>query len=145
MGISPLFMCSWHTWGRHGTRVYPPSPGHTMQNMLGGGTHSSSGQSCLLSKLPRCWISLVSACFQPQSLWLALILGTPGILKTTTPLLTEPEDNCYLDPQVQGTPSFSQRREVLILASRFGDRVCSFLCYSHISLTHWSSFSCTFS
>lgn len=38
--------------------------------------------------------------FQPQSLWLALILGTPGILKITTPLLTEPEDNCYLEPQV---------------------------------------------
>lgn len=58
------------------------------------------GPTCLEAGFPR-----FLPAFQPQVLWLALILSTPHILKIMTPLPTEPENNCYLEPQVQGIPA----------------------------------------
>lgn len=105
-----------------------------MQNGLGGGIPCSvvslvGGLSCLDVALP--WFL---PAFQPWSLWLALTLGTPDIIKITAPFPTEPEDNRYLDPQVQRLASFSRPSEVLIFGFRFGDSICSFLCRTPVHL-----------
>ena len=107
-GASPLLVSFWDTCGRRATHVHPTRSGHTMQNKSGGGILAAvvslvCGPSCPDAGFP--WFL---PAFPPWSSWLASTLGTPDILKIMAPLPTEPEDNGYLDPQVQRLTSFSR-------------------------------------